>query len=1267
VAALSLILLAAWAGTALAASPSVRGVTPANGATGVPLDDGVAATVNLPSGAEGIDADTLTSSTVRLIRTSDNAQVSANRNTSGIGDVIVLQPTALLSPSTTYRFEVTSGVKTLSGASFIPFSSTFTTGTQTSGGGALNVSFVKVSLPTATGRPFTSVTIGPDGKLYAGTLTGEIVRFALHADGTTGSAEVINSIRTANGGNRIVLGLAFDSSSTAASPILWVSHGFAGLSDNLDWTGKISRLSGPGLANVQDYVIGLPRSIRDHMTNSISFGPDGALYVNQGSNTAMGFPDEAWDMRNERVLTASLLRVNLKAIGAPPVNVKSEFGGTYNPFAPGAPVTVYASGIRNAFDHVWHTNGSLYIPTNGSAAGGNVPKFPSLSNRPATCHTRLDAAKNGDYTGPNSPALVDVKETQSDFLFRVVKGGYYGHPNPKRCEWVLNGGNPTAGTDPAEVPDYPVGTQPDRNWRGYAFDFGTNKSPNGAIEYRSKSFHGELRGKLIVVRYSLGDDLIVLTPRADGNIVSSQTGIPGFTKFNDPLDLTEDRSTGDIYVTELAANKITLLRPTVPPTDEPPSGRAPRNVVRPTTTGRPRVGAILRASPGTWSGTKPISYGFQWERCRSDGRACINIPGANRRAHLVNLDDVRALLRVDVVAVNSAGTGSKPSAKIGPIRNPLGCTMLGTLGADVLGGAGGRDVICALGGNDQLLGRGGNDVLVGGGGGDALFGGRGRDLLLADGDGGGDVLRGGSGFDRGRWDGGDSVLGIEQRVAPRQASAVLAAAGPAIELQNVDGAPFADRLVFNGIANPLDERPHDQASITVKNVGTQPLVVSGLSISGPWQRLAPATLPASIAPGGQLTVTLKFAAPSNGVVTGTLTISSNDGAHPSTVVQLGGFRQTAPQGNNEPSLAKLMQVFGYKTSIPETNAGLANDGHVEAVGDEVLAPYWLRADTSKPVTVRELAAFHAGGRSSIFWFAKGTGKTSPTLIATHNGFFKQTLLPPPAGTFVLSAPTGGSFSPAGAFGFDSGDEWSEPAFNDHTPDLAKGCTEPCGHHVRFFRIRDRSSTIVPNTWLMVVDLDGVNYDYNDNVYLLRNLRPEKVSTQPPTNSAPPTLAGRARVGSVLRAGRGDWTNDPTSFAYQWERCLVDAGCTDIEGAIGANHLVVLADLGARIRVRVLASNTAGTASAESSETAIVTNPLGCTILGTNRGDVLRGTPGRDVICALRGNDRLYGGRGRDLLLAAGDGGGDVLVGGRGFDRGRWDRGDSAFSVERRLR
>jgi hypothetical protein len=53
-----------------------------------------------------------------------------------------------------------------------------------------------------------------------------------------------------------------------------------------------------------------------------------------------------------------------------------------------------------------------------------------------------------------------------------------------------------------------------------------------------------------------------LTPDANTlNIAQSQTGIQGFTGFNDPLDIIENTANGHLYVAEYGGQKITLLRP----------------------------------------------------------------------------------------------------------------------------------------------------------------------------------------------------------------------------------------------------------------------------------------------------------------------------------------------------------------------------------------------------------------------------------------------------------------------------------------------------------------------------------------------------------------------------------------------------------------------------------------------------------------------------------------------------------------------------------
>jgi hypothetical protein len=38
-------------------------------------------------------------------------------------------------------------------------------------------------------------------------------------------------------------------------------------------------------------------------------------------------------------------------------------------------------------------------------------------------------------------------------------------------------------------------------------------------------------------------------------------------------------------------------------------------------------------------------------------------------------------------------------------------------------------------------------------------------------------------------------------------------------------------------------------------------------------------------------------------------------------------------------------------------------------------------------------------------------------------------------------------------------------------------------------VKDRAGNIVPNTYVMAMDYSGINYDYNDNVYLFTNMKP----------------------------------------------------------------------------------------------------------------------------------------------------------------------------------
>jgi hypothetical protein len=535
--------------------PSVVAVNPANTSVNVSTNSSVSTSVlKLPN--SGINNATITTSNVYLTEEATGMRISAHVNGTGGGDAITLAPSSPLKTSTKYRFTITSGVKDLSDSSFIPYSSTFTTG-STSSSDLANVQFDKINLSNATGQ-HTSLAMGPDGKLYALTIDGIIKRFPIKADGTLGTPELLYSLQDEYGSRKqtLAVGFTFDPSATATNLIAWVTHDTYVFYNGPDWDGKLSRLSGPNLETVQDVVVNLPRSKKDHLTNSIAFGPDKALYFTQASTSAMGKADQTWGYRNEHLLSAAVLRLDLTKLGTLPLDVRTaDGGGTYNPYNSNAPLTIYASGVRNAYDLVWHSNGNLYVAANGSAAGGNTPASVKGTLRP----------DGTTYDGPSVPALTNVQQTQKDWLFRIKKGGYYGHPNPTRGEYVMNGGNPTSPIDPAQVTAYPLGTPPDANYRGYSYDFQANASPDGTIEYKSSSFNGALKGKLLVVRYSQHDDIIILTPGGpDNDIVSATEGysIQGFSGFNDPLDLVENTKNGNIYVSEYGGDgRIVLLRP----------------------------------------------------------------------------------------------------------------------------------------------------------------------------------------------------------------------------------------------------------------------------------------------------------------------------------------------------------------------------------------------------------------------------------------------------------------------------------------------------------------------------------------------------------------------------------------------------------------------------------------------------------------------------------------------------------------------------------
>jgi len=113
------------------------------------------------------------------------------------------------------------------------------------------------------------------------------------------------------------------------------------------------------------------------------------------------------------------------------------------------------------------------------------------------------------------------------------------------------------------------------------------------------------------------------------------------------------------------------------------------------------------------------------------------------------------------------------------------------------------------------------------------------------------------------------------------------------------------------------------------------------------------------------------------------------------------------------------------------------------------------------------------------------------------------------------------------------------------------------------------------------------------------------SAASPQNSASPTISGTAKEGSILTAANGTWSNSPTSYAYQWQRCATDGtACGDITGATKQTYTLASGDVHHTIRVQVTATNADGSTSAKSDATDVVgskngpSNTVKPTVTGT---------------------------------------------------------------------
>lgn len=369
----------------------------------------------------------------------------------------------------------------------------------------------------------TSLAFGPDGRLYVASQE-EILAISLDLN----THEVLAIEQVASGLSGI-LGIAFDPTAPAEAPVkLYASRQETTGVDG--YWGRVTTFTAPAWVQ-EDVIQHLPSSapLLNHMTNGLAFGPDGRLFIAQGSNTDAGLIGQPPDYYPESALSAAILVADVNDPG---------FDGnlTYNP--PGEPldhnvdlisgdVEVYTPGHRNPYDLVFHSNGYLYTTDNGA----------------------LGQQGAADCEGGT------VETSVSDELNLVEEGNYYGFPNLNRGRF-----------DARQCTYHPPGESSSDGYTAPIAVLPRHCSCDGIVEYQGPALGGEMNGDLIIAGF-IRDELLRVQLSPDGRSVDDVDTLA--EDFDMPLDVTV-ASDGTIYIAEFGDDFVSYLAP-IPATATPTS------------------------------------------------------------------------------------------------------------------------------------------------------------------------------------------------------------------------------------------------------------------------------------------------------------------------------------------------------------------------------------------------------------------------------------------------------------------------------------------------------------------------------------------------------------------------------------------------------------------------------------------------------------------------------------------------------------------------
>ncbi len=323
---------------------------------------------------------------------------------------------------------------------------------------------------------------------------------------------------------------------------------------------------------------------------------------------------------------------------------------------------------------------------------------------------------------------------------------------------------------------------------------------------------------------------------------------------------------------------------------------------------------------------------------------------------------------------------------------------------------------------------------------------------------------------------------------------------------NPDGELSADRerVVFSaGGASSNDLR-----TLTLTNTSTETLEISGVIEGKAAAQFSLAESAFSLAPGEVRTLELTFTPSGLGPQLATLVVTSS--SSPTLNIPLGGLGVAGQGGELEPSLQWIFDTYGLPVDSGDDDASstpLVDSKVNGTVGDEVFAQTFSKASPTEPVTVEVLATFGVENDPVLEfgYYAAGSAAARTELFTVEQtpGLNEQRLAPELNVTGGTGAGDSVTFDPgAEAFGFYS--YWPTNRFfgerTVYTEDALNTFTDAVPHQVRAYPLVNADGSTEANAYVLATEEFSRGFDYNDVVFIVRNVTPGTGEPTPPGGS-----------------------------------------------------------------------------------------------------------------------------------------------------------------------